>query len=175
MIITLIEGVPLEVSAWFGKDHVTVRSISDPQLSDGSHFRARKEDASPESKQFYDRSVRFDDQFKKRITLDGVATTYVEPGKHMIFLSVPYLVFSDYVEFTAELGKPLKLDLEIKPGAVVKGYIDSKVPRPIQDGHVKISVCPPLKERDCRASPTEHRIKEYTQITHLFSQMFPMA
>jgi len=70
----------------------------------------------------------------------------LSPGGHIIQLMgrLPSgeIVYSDSFAFTAETGKEYNFSMEMKPGIRLEGRIDDKVPRPIKNGRVLISVRP---------------------------------
>ncbi len=117
--IQLARGTQMEVSAWFGADHQPVTDLIP--------------------------CIKPDDSFTNQ---NGVLISdQLSPGGHLIQLMgrLPSgeIVYSDATPFTTVAGKPGRLALEMKPGTRLEGRIDDKVPRPMQNGRVMISVRAP--------------------------------
>jgi beta-lactamase regulating signal transducer with metallopeptidase domain len=120
--IQLTRGIRLEVSGYFGNDRRPVIELV-PNVSEG---------------------LRPEDWLKKA---DGVfAFQNLSPGGHLLQLMgrLPsgQIVYSESLAFTAERGKPCNFALEMKSGIRLEGHIDDKVPRPVKNGRVLISVRP---------------------------------
>lgn len=120
--IQLTRGVYLEVSGYFGSDRQPVIELI-PNVSDGP---------------------RPEDWQKKG---NGIFAFHQLPaGGHLLQLMgrLPSgeIVHSEGFAFTAKRGKPCNFTLEMKPGIRLEGRIDDKVPRPVKNGRVLISVRP---------------------------------
>ena len=121
--IRLKRGIPLEVSGYIGSERQVVAELV-PSLNE--------ELAQPE------------DWVKKGN--DVYAFQKLSAGSHIIQLMgrLPSgeLVFSDSFAFDAEPGKPCRFALEMKPGIRLEGRLDPRLPRPVKNGRVVISVRP---------------------------------
>ncbi len=71
----------------------------------------------------------------------------LSPGEHLIQfmgrLASGEIVYSESLSFRAEPGKEARFDLEMKPGLRIEGRLDARVPRPVKNGRVVVSVRPP--------------------------------
>jgi beta-lactamase regulating signal transducer with metallopeptidase domain len=123
--IRLTRGIPLEVSGYFGNDQRPVTDLVPSLNQDLIWIR-------PEDWQKGDNGV--------------YAFHKMSPGGHLIRLMgrLPSgeIVFSDSFTFTAEVGKKYNFALEMKPGIRLEGRLDDRVPRPVKNGRVLISVRP---------------------------------
>lgn len=63
------------------------------------------------------------------------------------------VVYSESLAFVAEQGREHRFELEMKPGIRIEGRLDDRVPRPIREGRVLISVRP--KELPATTVPEE--------------------
>lgn len=121
--IRLTRGLTLEVSGYVGPNHQPVTEIV-PSLTEKM--------ATPEDWQKKENGV--------------MAFHKMSPGRHLIQLMgrLPSgeIGYSETVAFTAEMDKPSKFDLEIKPGIRLEGRVDNHVPRPVKNGRVMVSVRP---------------------------------
>ena len=119
--IRLTRGIRLKVSGYVGGDHQSV----------------------PELAPILNEDVIHAEDWQKS---DGNAYSFnkMTPGNHLLRLMgrLPsgQIVYSDVQEFTAEKGKDYRFDLEMKPGIRLEGRLDDKVPRPVKNGRVLISV-----------------------------------
>jgi hypothetical protein len=75
---------------------------------------------------------------------NAYAFNQMAPGGHLLQLTgrlhSGQIVYSKMQEFTAEKGKDCAFDLEMKPGIRLEGRLDDRVPRPVTNGRVLISV-----------------------------------
>lgn len=121
--IQLTRGIHLEVLGYFGSDHQSVTELV-PNLNE--------EMIHPEDWITNDNGV--------------FAFHKLSPGGHLLQLMgrLPSgeVVYSDDIAFTAETGKEYNFSMEMKSGIRLEGRIDDKVPRPIKNGRVLISVRP---------------------------------
>ena len=117
--IQLARGAQMEVSAWFGADHQPVTDLI-PVIKPGDALTNQN-------------GILIFDQ--------------LSASGHLLQLMgrLPSgeIVYSEATPFTAAAGKRGKLALEMKPGIRLEGRIDDKVPRPVQNGRVMISVRAP--------------------------------
>ncbi len=114
--IQLSRAARFEASAYFGADHQPVTDLIPIIVPDSSHTNE-----------------------------NGVLVfDTLSPGTHVIQLMgrLPSgeIVYSDATDFSAEVGKPCILSLEMKPGIRLEGRIDDQVARPVKNGRVMISV-----------------------------------
>ncbi len=121
--IQLTRGIHLEVSGYFGSDHQPVTELV-PNLNE--------------------EMIHPEDWITNN---NGVFAFHkLSPGGHIIQLmgrlSSGDIVYNDDIAFAAENGKEYNFALEMKPGIRLEGRIDDKVPRPIKNGRVLISVRP---------------------------------
>jgi hypothetical protein len=121
--IHLTRGIPLEVSGYAGADRQPVIELV-PNVSG--------------------ENVRPEDWQKKE---GGVFALHnLAAGGHLLQLMgrLPSgeIVYSEGFAFTAESGRPCHFELEMKPGIRLEGRLDDKVPRPVRNGRVLISVRP---------------------------------
>jgi beta-lactamase regulating signal transducer with metallopeptidase domain len=119
--VRLIRSGSLRVSAYYGPERQPVREFV-PTL--------------------YQRGATLNDWLHDE---NGVMEfNKVTPGNHTVQLMgrLPSgeIVFSDGVVFTAKTGTPNVFALELKPGIRLEGRLDNKVPRPVKNGQVLISV-----------------------------------
>jgi len=121
--VQLTHGIHLEISGYVGNDHQPVSELV-PNLN---QEMIRPKDWQKGGGGAYD--------FHK-----------LSPGGHLIQLMgrLPSgeIVFSESFAFTAETGKEYNFPLEMKPGIRLEGRLDDKVPRPVKNGRVLISVRP---------------------------------
>lgn len=120
----LKRGITLEVSAYYGANRQPVTELVLPNFHGGTK----------------------PDDWEKRE--NGVYVFHqLGAGGHLLQLmgrlASGELVFSDALEFTAEPGKACHFELEMKPGIRIEGRLDDRVPRPVKNGRVLISVRPP--------------------------------
>jgi hypothetical protein len=71
------------------------------------------------------------------------------------------IVFSESFAFTAEKGKTCNFALEMKPGIQLEGRLDEKVPRPVKNGRVLISVRPNEFPAWNNYADVDHILKKY--------------
>jgi beta-lactamase regulating signal transducer with metallopeptidase domain/thiol-disulfide isomerase/thioredoxin len=121
--IQLTRGIHLEISGYFGGDHQPVPEFV-PNLSEDG--------------------LRAEDWQKKE---NGVLACHkLSAGGHLLQLMgrLPSgeIVYSEAFAFTAEKGQEYKFALEMKPGIRLEGRLDDRVPRPVKNGRVLISVRP---------------------------------
>ena len=121
--IMMTNGITLEVSAYFGPSHERVAEFI-PNLSLMS--------VNPTNWQH---------------GANGALVFHrLAPGTNLLQLMgrLPsgQIVYSDTMEIAAEIGKPQRLDVELKPGIRLEGRIDERVPRPIKNGKVMMDVRP---------------------------------
>src|SRR5581483_6319320 len=121
--IHMKRGIPLEVSGYFGRDRQPVTELV-PNVS--------QEGAKPKD---WDNNGNGTLKYHK-----------LSPGGHVVQLmgQLPSgeIVYSEGFDFIAEPGKQYNFNLEMKPGVRLEGRIDEKVPRPVKQGRVLISVRP---------------------------------
>ncbi len=121
--IRLKRGIPIRVSGYFGASREPVANIV-PNLI-GESFIVRPEDWQRNG----DGSLSWD---------------RMSPGKHFLQVSGQLasgeMVYSDGVAFFGEQRDSHDYVLEMKPGVRVAGHIDVKVPRPVTNGWVQLSV-----------------------------------
>ena len=124
----LRQGIPLEVSGYFGSDRQPVTELV-VNLS--------------EHEQGYIKISPEDWQKKEN---GAYAFRQLSPGGHMLQLMgrLPSgeIVYSEGFPFTAEKGKQYNFALEMKPGIRLEGRLDGNVARPVKNGRVLISVRP---------------------------------
>jgi len=121
--IQLARGIHLQVSGYFGPDHQPVTELV-PNLNE--------ELLAPED---------------WTTNASGAYEIHkLSPGGHLVQLMgrLPSgdIVYSDTTAFTAEIGKDYNFALEMNPGIRLEGRLDDRVPRPIANGQVLISVRP---------------------------------
>jgi len=121
--IHLTRGLSLGVSGYFGPDRRPITEIV-PNLTETI--------------------IRPEDWEKKE---NGIMAFHkMSPGGHLIQLMgrLPSgeIGYSDTVAFAADKEKPVRMDLELKPGIRLEGLVDDQVPRPVKNGRVMISVRP---------------------------------
>src|ERR1039458_3363216 len=121
--IQLTHGIHLEVAGYVGSDHQVVTELV-PNLNEEI---IHKEDW-------------------QKMGNGAYAFHKLSSGGHLIQLMgrLPSgeIVFSESFAFTAEKGKEYNFALEMKPGIRLEGRLDDKVPRPVKNGRVLISVRP---------------------------------
>ena len=122
--VQLKKGITLEVSGYYGAERQPVTELVPPIVQGG---------------------IKPGDWEKKE---NGVyAYRQLGAGGHLIQLmgrlASGELVFSDALAFTAESGKASRFEMEMKPGIRIEGRLDDRVPRPVKNGRVLISVRPP--------------------------------
>jgi hypothetical protein len=119
----LTHGIHLEVAGYVGSDHQVVTELV-PNLNEEI---IHKEDW-------------------QKMGNGAYAFHKLSSGGHLIQLMgrLPSgeIVFSESFAFTAEKGKEYNFALEMKPGIRLEGRLDDKVPRPVKNGRVLISVRP---------------------------------
>ena len=122
--IHLTRGIHLEVSAYFGSNHQPVTDLV-PNLNEEGIIRTND---------------------WQKLDNGSLAFHKMSPGGHILQLMgrLPSgeIVYSEDIAFTAEKGKDYNYTLEMKPGIRLEGRIDDKVPRPVKNGRVLISVRP---------------------------------
>jgi beta-lactamase regulating signal transducer with metallopeptidase domain len=121
--IHLTRGIHLEVSGYFGGGHQPVTELV-PNLSE--------------------EGLRPEDWQKKE---NGVFAFHkLSPGGHLLQLMgrlpTGEIGYSESYAFNAEKGKESVVSLEMKPGIRLEGRLDDRVPRPVKNGRVLISVRP---------------------------------
>ncbi len=121
--VRLPHGISVEISGYYGPDRQPVTELV-PNLSQEGVDAA---DWQKEENGTY-------------------ACHQISEGHHLILLMgrLPSgeIVFSDTLDFTAERGKPCRLEMEMKPGIRIEGRLDDDVPRPVKNGRVLIKVRP---------------------------------
>jgi RNA polymerase sigma factor (sigma-70 family) len=121
--IQLTHGIHLEVAGYVGSDHQAVTELV-PNLNEEI---IHKEDWQKMENGVY--------AFHK-----------LSPGGHLIQLMgrLPSgeIVYSESFAFTTEKGKEYNFALKMKLGIRLEGRLDDKVPRPVKNGRVLISVRP---------------------------------
>jgi beta-lactamase regulating signal transducer with metallopeptidase domain/thiol-disulfide isomerase/thioredoxin len=129
--IRLTRGIHLEVSGYFGAEHQPVTEIV-PEVN----FATAEE------------------WVKKEKGVLALGT--LSPGGHLLQLmgrlSSGEIVYSDSFPFTADAGQGNHFALEMKPGIRLEGRLDDRVPRPVRDGRVLISVRPKESSASAAAS-----------------------
>jgi hypothetical protein len=119
--IRLTHGARLEVSGYVGRDRQPVSELV-ANVSGG-----RAEDWQQQAN-------------------GNLALPQLPPGGHLLQLMgrLPsgQIGYSESHAFTAEPGKPYAAALELKPGVRLEGRLDERVPRPVKNGRVLISVRP---------------------------------
>jgi beta-lactamase regulating signal transducer with metallopeptidase domain len=122
--IQMTRGIHLEVAAYFGNPHQPVTDLV-PTLNEEGLIHTND---------------------WQKLENGALAFNKMSPGGHILQLMgrVPSgeIVFSEGLAFTAETGKAYNFDFEMKPGIRVEGRLDDKVPRPVKNGRVVISVRP---------------------------------
>jgi len=123
--IRMTRGIPLEVSGYFGNDRRPVTEIV-PNINERTI------------------PVKLADWQKH----PGGSLTFsrLSPGGHLLMLMgrLPSgeVVYSDTLAFTAETNRAYQYALELKPGIRLEGQLDERVPRPVHNARVMISVRP---------------------------------
>ena len=140
--IQLTHGILLEVSGYVGSDHQPVTDLV-PNLNEEIIHREDWQKAD-----------------------NGVYAFHkLSPGGHLIQLmgrvSSGGIVFSESFAFTAEKGKTCNFALEMKPGIQLEGRLDEKVPRPVKNGRVLISVRPNEFPAWNNYADVDHILKKY--------------
>ncbi len=134
--IRLTRGIHLTVSGYFGPDHQPVTEIV--------------------------ANLNRDNNPQDWIQTGNQALSFhkMSPGGQMIQLMgrLPSgdVVYSEYFAFPAETGKAYNFDLEMKPGIRLEGCLDDRVPRPVKNGRVLISVRP----REIPAWTSYHEVED---------------
>lgn len=122
--IKLTRGIHLEVAAYFGSTHQPATDLV-PSLNEEGLIHTND---------------------WQKLENGALAFNKMSPGGHILQLMgrMPSgeIVFSEDLAFTAETGKEYKFAVEMKPGIRVEGRLDDKVPRPVKNGRVVISVRP---------------------------------
>jgi len=138
--VRMTHAASIEMSGYFGPDHQPVQIV--PNLS--GFYSPRTNSASAKSYTF----------------------NQMSSGGHLIQLMgrLPSgeIGYSDTVAFTAESGQHIKMDLEIKPGIRLEGKLDDRVPRPVKNARVMVSVRP----KEFPAGPVIEDFYSLRQVTN---------
>ncbi len=133
--IHLVRGLPVTVSGYFGNDHAAVTNLVPNLSEEGLHLKDWQYDGS-----------------------GGFTFHKLSPGGHLLQLMgrLPSgeIVYSDSQPIAAEPGHTYHYSLEMKPGIRVEGRLDDRVPRPVTNGRVLISVRP--KELPAQLIPEDN-------------------
>jgi beta-lactamase regulating signal transducer with metallopeptidase domain len=153
--IHLTHGIHLELTGYVGNDRVPVADLV-PNLNE--------EIIKPEDWQKGDNGVY---AFQK-----------LSPGGHLIQLMgrLPSgeIVFSKSFAFTAEKGGKYNFSLEMRPGIRLEGRLDDRVPRPVKNGRVVISVRPDEYPAWNNYADVDHVLKQYPNV-HFWKSFRPIA
>jgi len=143
--IRLTNGIELEVSGYVGSDHQHVIDLV-PNLNE---------------------EIIHQEDWQK--SANGVYAFHkLSAGGHVIQLmgrlASGKIVFSESYAFDAGTGKKCSVSLELKPGIRVEGLIDAKVPRPIKNGRVLISVRTKEFPAWNNYAEVDHILKKYPNV-----------
>ena len=140
--IQLTHGILLEVSGYVGSNHQPVTDLV-PNLNEEIIHR----------------------EDWQRADNGAYAFHKLSPGGHLIQLMGRLIsgeiVFSESFAFTAEKGKKYNFALEMKPGIRLEGRLDDKVPRPVKNGRILISVRPNEFPAWNNYADVDHILKKY--------------
>lgn len=144
--VSLTPNTPLTIRAYSGPERRFVQHVNPMILNETAY-------------------VPSDDWVRN--TDGSLSWNHLNRGKYFLHLTgqLPSgeLVFSDGYVFFGEQRDQHALEIELKPGVRVEGHIDSRVPRPVKNGWVQLSV------HDSRANTRTHPLP---MVQHLGNTAF---